>query len=139
MRDVRRPRDELVVREDGHRQDDVVQVRDAAVEGIVRGEDVAGADVVAVQLDDPLDGLVEHADEGGDAGARRGEVPLAVGDAGAHVEHLVDDRAHRRLAERGEHLVADRLQRAVDDLEGDRVGRRLDGRHSGVTAMIRFP
>src|SRR5207244_10363943 len=34
VRDVRRPRDELAVREDGHRQHDVVQVRDAAVEGI---------------------------------------------------------------------------------------------------------
>src|SRR5262249_54100645 len=105
---------------------DVVEVGHSAEVRIVRGEDVSRADVVGVQLDHPLHRLVEHADEGGDAGSRRGKVALAVGDARAHVEHLVDDRAHRRLAERGEHLVGDRLQRALDDLERDSVSRGLD-------------
>ena len=94
--------------EDRHREHDVVQVRDAAVERVVGDEHVAGPDRRrrAVQLDDPLDRLVEHADERRDAGARRGQVAVAVGDGGAHVEHLVDDRAHRRLAQHREHLVA---------------------------------
>src|SRR6202007_2287609 len=125
-----------------HREDDVVQVGDAAVVGVVGREHVARLDAVGpVELDDPLDGLVEDADEGGDAGARGGEVAGAVGDGGAHVEDLVDDRAHRRLAERGEHLVADRLQRALDDLQRDRGGRgrRLGRRGRHGRAMTRSP
>src|SRR5581483_9009939 len=124
--------DELAVGEDRHRKDDVVQVRDAAVVGVVRRKDVPGADAAGfVQLDHPLDRLVEDADERRDPGARRGEVPLGVGDRGAEVEDLVDDRAHRRLAERGEHLVGDRLERALDDLEGDRI------RHAAAPTEIR--
>ena len=37
------------------------------------------------------------------------------------VEHLVDDRAHGGPAQRGEHLVARRLQAALDDLQRDRI------------------
>ena len=46
VRDVRRPGDQLAVGEHRHRQHDVVEVRDAAVVGVVRGEDVALADVL---------------------------------------------------------------------------------------------
>jgi hypothetical protein len=62
-----------------------------------------------VHFDDPFHRLVEHTNKGGDAGAGRGKIAVAVGDARAHVEHLVDDGAHRGLPERCEHLVADRL------------------------------
>src|SRR6266516_6210575 len=91
VRDVRRPRDELAGREDGQREDHVVEVRDAAVVRVVRDEDVARAELApaAVQLDDPLHRLVEAADEGGNARARGREIPVRVGDARAHVEHLV--------------------------------------------------
>ena len=41
--DVGRPGDELAVGEHRHREHDVVQVRDAAVERVVGGEDVAAA------------------------------------------------------------------------------------------------
>ena len=51
-----------------------------------------------ILLQDALDRLVEHADEGRDAGARPGQLAVPVGDAGAHVEHFVDDRAHGRVA-----------------------------------------
>jgi len=134
VRDVRRPRDELAGREDGQREDHVVEVRDAAVVRVVRDEDVARAELApaAVQLDDPLHRLVEAADEGGNARARGREIPVRVGDARAHVEHLVDDRAHRRPAHGAEHLVARRLQRALDDLQRDLVrsrGADRPGRH----------
>ena len=120
VRDVRGPRDELARREHRQREHDVIQMRDAAVERIVRDVNVARADLV-VQLEDPPHRLVEHADERRDACTGRREVALGVGDAGAHVEHLVDDCAHRRLPQRGEHLVARRLHGALDDLERDRI------------------
>ena len=86
--------------EDRHDDDDVVQVGDAAVIRIVGGEDVAGLDVAGlVELrDDHLHRLVQHADEGRNAGAGAGEIAARIQNAGAHVQHLVDDRAHRRLA-----------------------------------------
>ena len=68
VRDVRCPGDDLAAGEHGHRENDVVQMGHAAVEGIVRGEDVTRADLIArVHLDDPLYRLVEHADERRDA------------------------------------------------------------------------
>ena len=139
VRDIGRPRDALALGENRHRQHNVVQMRHAAVEGVVRGEDVAWADRVSlVQLDDPGHRLVEHADEGGNPCARGREVPLTVRDPRAHVEHLVDDRAHRGLAERREHLVADRLERALDDLQRDRIRGRLEtcGRHRSPSSSV---
>ena len=125
VRDVGCPGDDLAVREHGHREHDVVQVRDAAVVGVVGREDVAVADLLGrVELEHPLHGLVEHAYERRDPSAARRQAPLRVGHAGAHVEHLVDDRAHRRPAHGGEHLVAGRLQARLDDLEGDGVVAR---------------
>src|SRR5262249_10481864 len=114
--------------------------RHAPVERIVGREDVTGPDLArrTVELDDPLHRLVEHADERWNACSRRGEVPVAVGDAGAHVEHLVDDCAHRRLPERGEHLVADRVTPVLDVLQGDRVvGGRC--RCHGRSKMTKLP
>ena len=63
-------------REHRHREDDVVEVGHAAVEGVVGDEDVAwrGSRPALVQLDDPLHGLVEHPDEGRDAGAGGDEI-----------------------------------------------------------------
>ena len=68
VRDVRRPRHELSLNEHRHREHDVVEVRDAAVERVVRGENVARKDVVGVvHLHDPPHRLIEDADEGRDA------------------------------------------------------------------------
>ena len=127
MRDVGGPRDDLAIGEDRLGQDDVVEMGDPAIVRVVGDEDVAGLDAArtagaAVDRQDAFDGLVEHADERRDAGARTGDLAIAVGDAGSHVQHLVDDRAHRRLAHRGEHLVGGGLQRVLHDLQGDRVG-----------------
>ena len=76
--DVRRPGDQPLPVEDRHREHDVVQVRDAAVERVVGDEDVARADRAraVVQLEDARHGLVEHPDERRDAGAGGGEVAV---------------------------------------------------------------
>jgi hypothetical protein len=141
VRDVRRPRHELALREHRHREDDVVEVGNAAVVRVVGGEDVALADVVAwVEFEDPPDGLVEHADEGRDPGAARRQLASGVRDAGPHVEDLVDDRAHRRPPHGGEHLVAARLQAGLDDLQRDRVESGRGVAHAVISrSMRRFP
>ena len=92
-------------------------MRHAAVVRVIGDKDVARLDVARlVELfENPLDGLVQHADEGRDAGAGAGQLAVPVGDAGAHVEHFVDDRAHGGVAHGREHLVGRRLQRALDD------------------------
>ena len=123
VRDVRRPRNQLGLGEHGQCEHDIVQVSDAAERRVVGDKDVAGRDFGGMQLEDPLHRLVEHADEGRDSGAGGGEIAVAIGDAGPHVEHLVDDRAHCRLAQRCDHLLARRPDRALDDLERDRIGR----------------
>jgi hypothetical protein len=138
VRDVGRPGHELAVGEHGHGQDDVVEVRDAAVVGVVGHVDVALADARArVELEDPPHRLVEHADERGDPGAAGGELPVRVGDPRAHVEHLVDDRAHRGAPHRGEHLVGRGLQARLDDLQRDRVEVLAHPR--APTSMCRLP
>ena len=95
----------------------------AEMAGGQREEDVARLDVagLVVLADNHLHGLVEHADKRRYARPRGGKVALGVEDAGAHVKHLVDDRAHRRLAHGGEHFVGGGLQRVLDDLERDRI------------------
>src|SRR5947207_3139883 len=65
--------------------------------------------------------FIEHADEGWNAGAIAREPPLTVGDRHAEVEHFVDDRAHRRLAHRREHLARNGIERALDDLDGHAI------------------
>src|SRR5207237_1095932 len=62
--------------------------------------------------------VIEHADESWHIGARAREPSLTVGDRHAEVEHFVDDRAHRRLAHRREHLARNGIERALDDLDG---------------------
>ncbi len=136
MGDIGGPGDQAPLGEDRHCQNQVVQVGDAAVIGIVGDEHVAGANVVSVEFfQHHLHRLVEHTDKGRDTGARRGNAPLGIGDAGAHVEHLVDDRAHRRLAHRREHLVGSGLKRVLDDLFGDRIV--CVGHLSALTRSVR--
>src|SRR5207302_8855911 len=60
-------------------------------------------------------------EQGWNAGPRAREPPLTVGDRHAEVEHLVDDRAHRRLAHGREHLVRNGIERALDDLDGHEI------------------
>ena len=81
VRDVGDPGDKLAVGEDRRREHHVVEMRDAAVVGVVRGEDVARLDALERELlQDAFHRLVEHADEGGDAGAGRGDVAVGVED-----------------------------------------------------------
>ena len=112
------------VGEDRHRDDDVVEMGDAAVIGIVGGEDVARArcrPACRTCATMTFTALSSTPMKAGMPAPDEASVALGVGDAGAHVEHLVDDRAHRRLPHGGEHLVGGRLQRVLDDFQRDRV------------------
>ena len=121
--DVGGPRDDLPVDEDRHGDNDIVQVGDAAVIGVVGGEHVARLEVAGLVVfgDDHLHRLVEHPDKGGNTCARRGDLAARVEDAGAHVEHFVDDRTHGGFLHRREHFIGRRLQGVLDDLHRDRV------------------
>ena len=63
----------------------------------------------------------------------------AIGDRGPRVEHLVDDRAHRRPAQGGEHLVADRLDElwTIASVIGSAARRAHDLPASPVDAVER--
>ena len=140
MGDGRGPGDERAVDEHRHGENDVVEMRDPAVVRIVDGEHVAGREARGTVLaQDRLHRLVEHADERGNAGAGCGDLAVGVGDAGAEIEHLVDDRAHRRLAHRGEHLVGDGLERVLDDVESDGVVDRLHQRPHRAISIWMLP
>jgi len=96
---------------------------DAAIGGVVCDEHVTGPDLLAgVQLPDAFDGTIEDGHERRDPSTGGDEIASRISDGGSGVEDLVDDRAHRRPAQRREHLVACGLQSAGDDLERDRVG-----------------
>src|SRR5271163_1509123 len=96
---------------------------DAAIVRVVGDENIARLDLLpAHDLKEPLNRLVESADEAGNAGARCDEIALRIGDARAHVQHFVDDRAHRRLFEHGEHLIRCGRKRLLDDVEREAVG-----------------
>ena len=80
--------------------------------GIVADEHVAVFDVAGAGMleQDLFDRLVHHPDKGRDAGTGAGDLAVGVGDAGTHVQHFINNRAHRRLAHGGEHLVGNGLQ-----------------------------
>src|SRR5205823_715129 len=82
----------------------------------------------------------QRPDEHGDAVALGDQLTLGIGETRPEIEHLVDDRALRRPLERDEHLVADREQRVLDDLDGEDVDalRGLDG-HQAATSITRLP
>ena len=123
MPDIRRPGDERAAAKDRHREHDVVEMRNAAVIGIVADENVSGRDVGrGRELQEALDRLVEHADKAGNAGAGADQIAARIGDAGSDVEHLVDDRAHRRLSKGREHLVRRGGKRLLNDVEREAIG-----------------
>ena len=120
--ELRRPADELVLVEDRHEHEPVVRVRDrrGALERVGREDHVARVDAPVPVLHHLVDVGAELADD--HAAAR-------VGDHRELVVLLPDHGAHRRAEEHGVHLVAGALQRALDDVEGDRVD--LDVRDLG--------
>jgi hypothetical protein len=89
-----------------------VRDRRRALERIGRQDHVAGIHTPIPRLHHLVDIGAELAD---DHPAPR------VGDHRELVMLLPDHRAHRRPEEDGVHLVAGALQRALDDVEGDRV------------------
>ena len=101
--------------------EDVGQVH-AAVEGIVHDEDVARRHVVAEVAHDRFHGGRHRAQVPRQRQALRGEPAVAVGEAG-RVVHVV--LQHRRVGgpEDGQrHLVGDREDGVLEQLERDRVG-----------------
>jgi len=106
-----------------HGQHHIIEVGHSAAVRVVTNEDITVLDIVWAGMlkQDLFDRLVQHADKGRDAGSGTGDVTVGVGDAGAHVQHLIDHRAHRRFAHGGEHLVGNGLQRVLDNVAGEDV------------------
>ena len=122
------PGDKRAVDKDRHGENDVIKMGDAAVIRVVDGEDIPRGDAALIVFaQDRLHCLVKHADESGNSRPGRRDFAVGVGDASAEIENFIDDRAHRRLAHRREHLVGNGLERVLDDVEGDRVLDRLHG------------
>ena len=122
VRLVRREGDELAVEEDRHDQRDVGEVRAAAAVRIVRHDDVALFEPARPEFRDRrLHGESHRPQEAADAVALRHQLPVLVGQPAAVVEHLVDDRTLARPLQGNEHLVPDRVQRLLDDLDRERI------------------
>src|SRR5439155_13812148 len=83
----------------------------------------------------------ERPEKAGDAVALRDQLAARIRQPGCEIEHLVDDRALRGALEGDEHLVADRDQRVLDDLDGERVDARdgSDRHRYPSVSMIRLP
>ena len=104
---------------------DVGQVG-AAVVGGVEGEHVAGTDVAGVQADDRLDRAVHRAEM--DRHVRRvgDQAAVAVEDGAGEVEPLLDVDRIGGVLQRHAHLLGDRHEEVVEDLEHHRVGVGAD-------------
>ena len=113
--------------------EDVGQVH-AAVEGIVHDEDVARRDVVLEAAHDRGHRRRHRAQMARQRQALRGELAVGVGKAG-RVVHVV--LQHARVGgpeDRERHLVGDREDRVLEELEGDRV---CLGGHLRLSARMR--
>ena len=114
--------------------EDVGQVH-AAVEGIVHDEDVARRDVVLEAAHDRGHRRRHGPQMPRQREALRGELAVGVGKAG-RVVHVV--LQHARVGgpeDRERHLVGDREDRVLEELEGDRV---CLGGHLRLSARMRF-
>ena len=117
---VRRVADEPVAVEDGDDDRDVGGVARPVV-GVVVDDDVPVRPVPLHHLLDAFEVAGERADvERGRFGLAEGVV-LGVEEPGAEVLGFPDDRRERHPVEDVPHLLGDGVERAADDLEGDRV------------------
>ena len=102
-------------------QHHVAQMGDATVIRIVRHEDIAFRNRIAIAREDRLDGFVENTDERRDPGPGTDHTPRSIRHAGAHIEHFIDDRAHRGLAQNLEHLLCGGVEPGLDHACRERV------------------
>ena len=86
---------------------------------------VAGADPVAVVVEQRLHRRRDRAEVEGHADRLRDRSALAVADDGGEVHPVADDGRVRGPADRRRHLVRHRRERVADDLERDRVDAGL--------------
>ena len=107
--------------EDRRDDGDVGQMR-AAVVGRVEREDVAGADPALVQPDDRFDGPVHRAEMHGHVRRVGDEPAFAVEDGAGEIEPFLDVDRIGRVLQRHAHLLGDRHEEVVEDLEHDRIG-----------------
>ena len=117
----------------------VAQMRHAAVVRIVGDEDIAFLDGIAMPCDQDLHGLVQHADKGWDTRPRTDKIAGGIRHARADIQHLVDDRAHRRLAKHGKHLFRRVLQARLDDRKRERIGHQIIFGSRGSSDRISGP
>ncbi len=112
--------------EDRRADRDVGQMGAAVVGGVER-EDIAGMDVAFVEADDGLDRAVHRAEM--DRHVRRvgDEAAVAVEHCAGEVEPLLDVDRIGGVLQGHAHLLGDRHEEVVEDLEHDRIGLGADG------------
>ena len=124
--DGRGERQPLALVEDGLQDEHVGDVH-PALERIVQAVDVARPHAVAEAGDRRRQRVGERGQMGGQGQALRDGPPLAVAEGG-RVVHVVLEHAGVRRAQHGQgHLVGDRQQRVLEQLEPDRIARRAHG------------
>jgi hypothetical protein len=100
--------------------EDVRQVH-AAVERVVHDEDVALDHVVAVVAHDRFHRRRHRAQVSRQGQALGDQLALAVGEAGRIVHVVLQDARVGRSEDGQGHLVGDREDRVLEQLEGDRI------------------
>ena len=121
-------RGQLALVEDRADRHHVVEVGAAAVVGIVGDDQIAGVQAVHAEFAQRrLHRQIERAEEHGQPGSLADQLGITGKDAGAKVEHFVDNRAHRRALDHLLHLVGDGDQIVTDHLNGDLVNRVAHG------------
>ena len=98
----------------------------AAVIGRVEREHVARADAACVVADDRLDRAVHRAQMHRHMRGVGDEAPLAVEHRAGEVEPLLDVDRIGGVLQRHPHLLGDRHEEMIEDLEHDRIGLGAD-------------
>src|SRR6266851_7135206 len=120
MRDRDRETQQFIVHESWLDYRDIVQMGPALV-GVVAHVDVSGANLTGVLASHYIDMQSERAREDSYAVGLSDELSLRIAEAAGKIQHLVNDRAHRRTREHDTHLVRQREELAADYLERNRI------------------
>src|SRR6266481_7205743 len=104
MRDGDRKSEELIVHECRLDYRDIVQMCSTLV-GVVAHVDVSGTNLTGVLTSHHIDMERERAREDSYAVGLSDELPLRIAKAAGEVEHLINDRTHRRPREYDSHLI----------------------------------
>ena len=134
VRRVGREADQLALVEDRRHGGNVRRVAGTVI-GVVVDHDVAGLPGVVQGLVDPPQVGRDRADVHRRRIRFAERVEVAIEEPGAQVLRLPDDRRVGHAVEHMPHLFRDRVQRAADHLEGDRVDLGLVGGHDSATSL----